>query len=1118
MGGCASILETKWGQGVSSTMEGRDFTSEIEAARNNPEQLRKIADDIQAQGGSRILMIRAIQLARAAASGPHPLGKICADLGLPRPTGLPLYRYKLAPGTFERIEKKLSASLASDLLRPSLAPAFALWTADWFRRSYQGGVQRWSDIENVLGIRLPQAEWRALADRGFEAWGIAPLVTAHGNQRLSNLARHGGFPAAAISSGVNWPRRFLERVVGELLGADVQDIGTAVTICERNDYLLPPLWRSPEMHAICGELALKVVELRAFADREAPSNGRPYSARLDKVHEDWRDELPMTLDSAAAGLIDTLLEARKLVGSGSIRVGRLMRSYGDDWRECLDFHLDGRWDDRDRLLSPSTHSRVFLQPADALADRLSGRLAYLEHDANNWWIARAMRSEAAIEFPFDLAATAEFHARGERLARSFQLPGGKPIGDGLRIFERRAGDADHHAFALIGQGSGGYRAEPVYIDLPPGWSIRGKDSSTGIEPEDFVFAPGRRLYRCAGQIIAEKGNGDTFLVRTGQSADRKDRLSIIADAVPGVQTPWGERLFKHPLHAEVEDGLSRRVAARGEVRWRIAGQRSWRDDLAQAGPGYCEFAWLDGTTGHVRDRQTALVLPADFAVTQHSNGPYSDIELEGWSGKALLDGGHDKGPHSWKVRIDPPHRALLSLQLSSDDGPAFNLHVPLRSKAWLTTWDGELLRRDAVLGLADLRDTVARVPAPTILMGDIARHAGAALEASWQIDHELGLSALRTDIASLMRPLGIDAQVKLDFHNGSNDHWYITEFGNTLEWEPSGGLRPKTAIVGEDVHVCGRFLGAAEKEVDFGLYGGLQSGLGGQLIQLPRLRGPWLVYLREGARVLTRPKFVAGDLVHDVPQHRLGRAMAQTLDLAREDLQSLVAEIDSDPTTPEASQTVQTVMKLALSLNGLPPQTFEIFSKFESAGALAPLLLYRCEEQYLSAILELFEGLCSSWVLLPVRAWDAAFQAQGHYLVSRLDDPQWALTSISERQSEIAARAPQLAPLICRDFSPLSWEDVRSHFTNHTSESISTDNGGFNPFRRDFNNLLPKENFIEALMRVFDAPFVAALVSMGRIVLDREQILTVKDVERRHPNYFAKAFGYALTELKNGRQ
>jgi hypothetical protein len=1100
-------------------MAGRDFNSEIDAARNDPARLRSIADEIHAQGGSRILMIRAIQLARAADSGPHPLGKSCADLGVPRPTGLPLYRYKLAPGIFQRIEAKLSANLMADLLRPPLAPAFVLWAADWFRRSYQGGMQRWADIENVLGVCLPQSEWRALADRGFDAWGVDPLITAHGNQRLANLARHGGFPAAAISSGASWPRRFLERAVGELLGADVQDIGTAVGICERNEYLLPSIWRSQEMHAICGELALKIVELRAFVDKAAPADGRPYSARLDQAYEDWRDELPMTLDGAAAGLIDTLLEARTLTGTGSIRVGRLMRQLGGDWRECLDFHLDGRWDDKERCLSPDANVRVFLQPAGGLADRISGRLAYLEFDSGNCWIARAMRSEAAIEFPLDLPVSAEFHSRGERLGRSFVLPGGKPVRDGLRVFERRSGGTEQGVFALIGQGSGGYRAEPAFIDVPQDWSLRGKDSNTEIEPEDFGFACGRSLYRCAGQVVAENPNGDTFLVRTGQSADRKDRLTIVAEAASGVQTPGGERLLKHPLHAEVEDGVSRRTGPRGEVCWRFPGERSWRDDLASAGPGCCEFAWLDGSTKHVRDRLTALVLPSEFSLSQRVNASHADITLTGWNGKAALgEEFRDNEEHTWRVRIDPPRRALLALRLVPSEGSSFELNIPLRSKEWLTTWDGELLRRDAVLGLADLRDTVARAPARSVLMGEVAHHGGASLDASWKVDGELGLSALRTDIAALMRPLGIDAQVRLDFHNGSNDNWYVTEFGNALEWEPSGGLRPKTAIVGENVRVCGRVLGAPEKEIDHGACDGLLGGLGGQLIQLPRLRGPWLVYLREGARVLTRPRFIDGDVVYDLPQHRLGRAMAQPLELAREDLALLAGDLAANPASPEAIQTIRAVLDLALSLNGLPPQTFEIFSKFEVAGPLAPLLLYRCEEQHLAAILELFDGLCSSWTLLPIGAWDTAFQAQGAFLVSKLDDPQWALANISERQNEIAARAPQLAPLICRDYSALGWEEVRHHFTSHTSEGINMDAGGFNPFRPGFGDQLPGENFVEPLMRVFDAPFAAALSAYGRVVLDKEQTLTVKDVERRHPDYFAKAYGYAFSELKNGRQ
>ena len=94
-------------------MDGRDFKSEIDAARSDPAALRKIAQEIQDAGASRLLVMKAIQLAQAADSGPHRLGQIAEKLGLPRPEGVPLYRYKLAPGIFDRIEKKLVSNLNS---------------------------------------------------------------------------------------------------------------------------------------------------------------------------------------------------------------------------------------------------------------------------------------------------------------------------------------------------------------------------------------------------------------------------------------------------------------------------------------------------------------------------------------------------------------------------------------------------------------------------------------------------------------------------------------------------------------------------------------------------------------------------------------------------------------------------------------------------------------------------------------------------------------------------------------------------------------------------------------------------------------------------------------------
>ncbi|MBV1918769.1 MAG: STY4851/ECs_5259 family protein [Sphingomonadaceae bacterium] len=1098
-------------------MDDRDFTSEIDAARSDPAVLRKIAQDIHEAGGSRLFMIRAIKLARAADSGPHPLGKIGSELGLPRPEGFPLYRYKLAPGIFDKIEKRLIANLSSDLIRPGLAAVFVVWAADWFRRSYQGGTLRWSDIEASLGLSLPQSEWRNLADTGFRAWGIDPLVTAHSNQRLANLARHGGFPAAAIAGGASWPRKFLERAVGEVLGAGSPNIETAVEICERNEYLIPAGWRGQEMQAICGELALKIAELRTFADCKDAAGGRPYSSLLDELYEDWRDELPMMLDGAAAALIDTLLEARKITSGGRIRVERILRQRDGTWRESLDFHIEGRWEDKSHELSPEANQRVFLKPAGPLADNVNSRLAFLEHETAQCWIARAMGGSRLIEFPFLEPVMADFHSRGARLSSPFTLPGGKAIGEGLRVFEMRAASSGRGTYlSLIGQGSGSYRIDQILLDCPSGWTVGGQGGASEIEREDFDLAAGRQLYRCSGEIIVNSTNGDTYLIRTGQSADRKDRLTIFGRAVAGVQCPDYSKLIQHPLHPEVEDGLARRTGSKEEIWWRFKGQRAWQGGIATCGPGECEFGWLDKDTGHLRGKDIAWILPAEFSLVQQSQRSETEIVLSGWDGEAQLGDDTNANNRSWRVRTDPPRRALVPLQLKCGSAAPFSLNVPIHAKEWLTTWDGELLGANTELGLADLRETVARAPAQSVLMGDIIQFDGASLEVTWPIQSELGLSALRGDIATLMRPLGIDTRVKLNFLNGSEDYWFVTEFGNELVREPGGGLSPRKAIVGEAIRICGRYLGAPEKEVDFGLFEGSGSLLGARAIALPRLRGPWLVYLRDGTRILTRPKYVAGDEPADPPQHALGRAMAQPYEMAQRDLAALLESIQEDPQSKEAVMALNAMMELAVSLDGLPPQTFNIFEKFESAELISPLLLYRCEERNLTGLLELYDGLASSWTLLPRRAWEEAFEAQGQFLVERLDDPQWALTRIIERQSEITARMPQLAPLICRDYVPSGWEELREHFTNHTCEGINCEGDIQSPFREELGIFLPDESFASPLMRVFDAPFAAGLFVREKITLNQLQKLTIKDVERRHPDYFSRAYGYALSERKNG--
>jgi hypothetical protein len=636
-----------------------------------------------------------------------------------------------------------------------------------------------------------------------------------------------------------------------------------------------------------------------------------------------------------------------------------------------------------------------------------------------------------------------------------------------------------------------------------------------IETLDFAFSSDRRLYRCSGRIIIEPGSGLKYLIRTKQEADTKDRLIIDGDKVKGVLTSDGEPVFYSPVQSLVNDGGFRREPMPKEVFWRFKGENQWRPDTSIAGPGPCEFAWLDRSTGHVRGKQTATLLPPTFRLTQQRTGAFSSIQLSGWDGSATLEHANRSAHNSWSVHVDPPSRAHLTLCLRTQSGATLTLKVPLATREWLANWNGEVVQRDTLLSLSDLSEIVARAASPVTLIGEIRSHLGLEAKGKWIIAGEVGLSGLRNDFAALIRPLGIDAKLELDFHNGFNEYWYVAEFGNSLEWEPGERLRPREAIVGDQVRLCGRCLGAPEFEKDLGPYIGSRSGLGGRPIELPKLYGPWLIYLREGSRVLTRPKLIEGLPLEAQPQHKLGRAMVLPLEDARSELGRLAKAAPDDPAALEQGELVQPVIDLILSLNGLPAQTFEVFKIVEVISNLAPRLLYRCRDDSISQIVDLFDSLLASWSLLPVTYWQRALEAEGRLFIEFFDDARWALDRMNERKDQLVLRVPYLAGVL-KQQQAATWAEINARFATHTSEAVDKEAHVRNPFRPDFDQLLPNSpGNHPASMRVFDAPFAAALTALGKIKPNKSQIMAIKDVERRHPNFFTMAYCYFLKEARD---
>lgn len=274
-------------------------------------------------------------------------------------------------------------------------------------------MQRWADLGSVIGLDLTQLQWRTLADKGLEFWKIPPLrLTVQ--LRLANLARQAGFPVAALDDGATgWAKTYLEKLVGHVLGEAEPNPERAEHWASHHQSLLPETWRCEEMLAICGELALAIVELRREAEAGGGVNGEALiSAWLDHNQPDWRDSLPLTIeDNAGRALVDGLLCADVLKGAGSVRARRVLAYRAAELYEEVELELAGTLDGKNLGSALATEwSRLRLFPSGLLARYITGELAVAEPDDEGCWHVRP--SSGRTRFAVPLSTPIEIEFRG----------------------------------------------------------------------------------------------------------------------------------------------------------------------------------------------------------------------------------------------------------------------------------------------------------------------------------------------------------------------------------------------------------------------------------------------------------------------------------------------------------------------------------------------------------------------------------------------------------------------------------------------------------------------------------------------------------------------------------
>lgn len=1035
--------------------------------------------------------------------------------GLPAPDGRWLYRYRLSDDAFARLEHDLKGRASyAELERGYGSALFVLWASEWFRRTYAGGGVRWSTLAGAIGLPEEQNRLRSITSNGLRLWH-REVIRIGGREFLSSLAREGGFPAAAVREGAKgWARDVLVAVVSPLLGEPAAGEERASQLAEAQRARLPLIFHDDEFIQLCADLALAIVVLRREAEPLAKALGFPVVAWLEKYRPDWRDSLPLTTgDRVAEALIDGLMQVEAVSGA-SVKVDRLLSCGADGkWQEAARITLNGVVDGATMRSVDHSEGRLRAFASGLLARYLPGELALFEppvEGGHNWEVRPNQRSRGVL--PIAFAAPIELDLRaGERRVAHIQLAGGKPRRGLLLVAALEEGTEDRpRLLRILGSGSGQFREPVVFVQAPSGWAFH---ATEGEAVEQLGTGAGVTvLWRVRGGAVITDDCGDSYRLRCGQPSDATHRIDVVGDVVHWTEATGNFDLYAGPpllVSPQAGTGLF----------LRDVGTRQWRPAPNKLPVGNYEIGLRQDRI--LLDRRQIAVLPKDATFRTSGTGDHVRFELEGF-GEVSITPTNDApvvsliSGEEWRMRPGsiPVHHFVATI--SWPNKTTLDVIIGFPCPAAIARWDGTLLPGGQHITLDDLRDLVAVHQGEMQLFAELREsRGGKCVEMNWWFDGELPLGSIAADISSLLLPATIDASVRIGMQDGLETYWHIDPFPLTLQKTDDGFVASK-GVVDEGVELVGRCFADPAREKIFGSYT-LLTQANHRPAHLPDgLCGTWLVYLRSGDRVLSRPAYAPGMGQSEYTKNLLSSAM--TLPPGRS-LDTALHEVLAMAEGPglEADTIVLALIELTKSLRGLLPATFRVFSLLCEHPAVLARMAFRAQAEDREAVLALADALPFAWAMIPQRFWQAemgdAFDRNLSLLGALINAPLYAMEMVVTVRGGLCDKIPLLRTVLePGDVSKL--EEVTQRFVNRAIERIRGSSA--RRYRMKLGPRLPAYftgRFDERLLDTLDAPCAAALATKGEWVPDASDIRHIKAMARTHPTYFAEAFATCLKEL-----
>lgn len=214
---------------------------------------------------------------------------------LSHPTGQPLFTYQLSESEYKHLRTSLKTKFLPKRLYEDRhwCAAFCLFSAEWYRREYQGGWS-WSGISRSLEFELDANQRSKVIKTGFNYW--LRTVSQYNDERhsfLGSVFREGGLPYGLLASEGGRFQIIFKRILRAFDDAQAFGQSPFQLVSEGLEHL-PEAFRQEttvDLITNMAELLLRLTDEYNLQQQEQPAN------HLDNQLPNWRDLFPIPLDA-----------------------------------------------------------------------------------------------------------------------------------------------------------------------------------------------------------------------------------------------------------------------------------------------------------------------------------------------------------------------------------------------------------------------------------------------------------------------------------------------------------------------------------------------------------------------------------------------------------------------------------------------------------------------------------------------------------------------------------------------------------------------------------------------------------------------------------------------------